>query len=230
MGLLGRGAMVIWHDVMAHAEADYNEWHSKEHMRERVGVPGFRRGHRYVAIAGAPRYLNLYEVDDVAVLTSKPYLERLDHPTPWSQRALPSMRHNNRTLCRVDASFGGGGICAYLLTIQLAAAGRDDELRGWLTTAALPPLPGKPGIIGAHLLQGDHAASRTETEEKRLRGTPDAIADWVVLVAGYDGDALQAVRAGQLADRELQAHGASGPPIAGIYRLLHTITEPDLGA
>lgn len=231
MGLLGRGAMVIWHDVVADAEADYNEWHSKEHMLERVGVPGFRRGHRYVATLGAPRYLNLYEVDDLAVLTSKPYLERLNHPTPWSQRALPSMRHNNRTLCRVDASFGGGGVCAFLLTIQLApAAEREDELRGWLITEALPNLPSRPGIVGAHLLQGDLAASRTETEEKRLRGTPDAIAGWVVLVAGYDGAALQAVRESELADRELLAHGASTPPIAGVYQLLHTITEPDLGS
>jgi hypothetical protein len=221
--------MVIWHDVMADAEVDYNEWHSKEHMLERVGVPGFRRGHRYVAITGAPRYLNFYEVDDLAILTSTPYLERLNHPTPWSQRALPGMRHNNRTLCRVAASFGGGGVCAFLLTIQLAAAERAEELRGRLTSRALAELPSRPGIVGAHLLQGDLAASRTETEEKRLRGTPDAIAGWVILVAGYDGDALQAIRDGELADRELLAHGADRP-IAGVYRLLHSIAEPDLGS
>ena len=57
MPWLGRGALVIWHDV--HDETDYNEWHSKEHMLERVGVPGFRRGMRYVAVAESPKYLNL---------------------------------------------------------------------------------------------------------------------------------------------------------------------------
>ena len=40
-----------------------------EHLLERVAVPGFRRGLRYVAVAGSPRYLNLYEVDDLATLT-----------------------------------------------------------------------------------------------------------------------------------------------------------------
>jgi hypothetical protein len=52
MALLGKGALVIWHDVQD--ETDYNEWHSKEHMLERVAVPGFRRGLRYVAIAASP--------------------------------------------------------------------------------------------------------------------------------------------------------------------------------
>jgi hypothetical protein len=42
MALLDRGTLVIWHD--AGDETDYNAWHSKEHMLERVAVPGFRRG------------------------------------------------------------------------------------------------------------------------------------------------------------------------------------------
>ena len=82
MGLLGKGALLIWHDPSAEVESDYNEWHSKEHMFERVGIPGFRRGQRAVAISGAPRYFNLYEVDDAETLTSKAYLDRLNDPTP----------------------------------------------------------------------------------------------------------------------------------------------------
>ena len=46
MSLLGKGALVIWHDIAAGCEGDYNEWHSKEHLLERVRVPGFRRGYR----------------------------------------------------------------------------------------------------------------------------------------------------------------------------------------
>jgi hypothetical protein len=110
MSLLGKGAMVIWHDIAAGCESDYNEWHSKEHMLERVAVPGFRRGLRYVAVAGSPKYMNLYEVDDLATLTSGPYLARLNDPTPWTRRALPNMRNNSRTLCQLVSSRSGGGI------------------------------------------------------------------------------------------------------------------------
>jgi hypothetical protein len=229
MALLGQGALVIWHDVRD--ESDYNEWHSKEHMLERVAVPGFRRGLRYVALAGSPKYLNVYEVDDVATLTSRPYLDRLNDPTPWTRRALPNVYNNSRTLCRVVASRGGAGICAFLLTVQLApqAIGAD-TLRAWLSDEVLPQLAARPGIVGAHLLEGDQAASRTGTEEKRLRGVADAIADWIVLLGGYDAPALQASRDDALSDERLLAHGAAAAPTVGLYQLLHAITEPDLGA
>jgi hypothetical protein len=227
MALVGKGALVIWHDVQD--ETDYNEWHSKEHMLERVAVPGFRRGLRYVAVAGSPKYLNLYEVDDLATLTSGPYLARLNDPTPWTRRALPNMHNNSRTLCRVVASCGGG-ICGFVLTLQLAPRRASaDPLRAWLSEQILPQLVERPGIIGAHLLEGDPAASRTGTEEKRLRGDADAIADWIVLVGGYDAAALHRVGEGTLSEEQLLAHAAAGPTF-GLYQLLHAITEPDLAA
>jgi hypothetical protein len=227
MSLLGEGALVIWHDIAAGCESDYHEWHSKEHMLERVGVPGFRRGHRYQALSGSPKFLNLYEVDDLATLTSQPYLDRLNDPTPWSQKAMGYIRNNNRTLCRVVAS-SGNGVCADLLTIQLAAApGRGEGLGRWLAET-MPALTERAGVLGAHYLEGDLAASRTETEEKRLRSGSDAIADRVVLVGGYDADALHEVRRSVLAPAALVAQGAEDLQHAAIYRLLHSITEPDL--
>jgi hypothetical protein len=229
MALLGQGALVIWHDVQD--ETDYNEWHSKEHMLERVGLPGFRRGLRYVALAGSPKYLNLYEVDELATLSSQPYLDRLNDPTPWTRRALPNMRNNGRTLCRVVASRGGVGICAFLLTLQLAPErARADALRAWLADTVLPQLVERPGIVGAHLLEGDQAASRAGTEEKRLRGAADAVADWIVLVGGYDADAVQAAGDETLAGDRLVAQGAAAAPALSLYQLLHAVTEPDLRA
>jgi hypothetical protein len=233
MALLGKGALVIWHDPEPAAESDYNEWHSKEHMLERVGVPGFRRGLRYVALEGAPRYLNLYEVDDLATLTSGPYLDRLNHPSPWTRRVVPRVHNNSRTLCRVIASAGGVGICSLLLTLQMAAQPeRADELRAWLAADALPALAERAGIIGAHLLEGDAAASRSggATAEKRLRGRADAIADLVVLVGGYDPEALRAARDGPLGRERLVAHGAAPEQTLGLYQLVHAITEADLPA
>ena len=40
MSLLGQAAMVFWHDI-ADGDDDYKDWHSNEHMTERVGCPGF---------------------------------------------------------------------------------------------------------------------------------------------------------------------------------------------
>lgn len=229
MALLGKGALVIWHDPAPEAESDYNEWHSKEHMFERVGVPGFRRGQRAVAVSGAPKYFNFYEVDDVSTLKSEAYLDRLNDPTPWTRRVVPNMHNNSRTLCRVTASFGAGGIPALWTMILLSpGADRAEELRIWLSDEILPKLVERPGILGAHLLEGEPSTSGTDTAEKRLRSGGTELVDWVVLVGGYDGDVLARVRSDALSEVNLAQRRAASSRVRGIYRLVHCITAADL--
>ena len=231
MALLGKAALVIWHDPEPEAESDYNEWHSKEHMFERVSVPGFRRGQRAVALSGAPKYFNLYEVDDIATLESKAYLDRLNQPTPWTRRVVPRMHNNSRTLCRVTATFGAGGVPALWTMILLSpGAGRADELRIWLADHVLPKLAERPGVLGAHLLEGERSASGTDTAEKRLRSGATEFVDWVILVGGYEGDALAGVRSDILSEENLAQGGAPSSRVRGIYQLVHCVTEADLRA
>ena len=229
MALLGTGALVIWHDPADEAVSDYNEWHSKEHMFERVGIPGFRRGQRGVAISGQPRYFNLYEVDGFDVLTSDAYLARLNDPTAWTRRIVPHMHNNSRTLCRVAASFGMGGVPAYWTMILLAPdAERDSALRAWLVDEALPQVARRPGILSAHLLEGDPSTSGTDTAEKRLRGGGNEFVDWVLLIGGYDDTALATVADEVLSADRLSAQGAASSSVRGIYRLVHCVTEADV--
>jgi hypothetical protein len=227
MSLLGNGALMIWHDIATDGDCDYNEWHSKEHMLERVAVPGFHRGHRGRAVSGSPQYINWYEVDDVDVLTSRAYLDRLNDPTAWTQKALGYFRNNNRTLCRVITSVGNG-ISGHLLSLQLAATPEGNgELAEWLSATTVDLLK-QPGVIGAHYLEGDLKASQLDTEEKRLREGRDAITDRVLLVAGYNADALQDLRRDRLSSADLQGQGAQPGERAAVYQLLHSITSADL--
>ena len=229
MALLGKGALVIWHDPGPGIESDYNEWHSKEHMFERVGIPGFRRGQRAVAITGTPKYFNFYEVDDLATLTGQPYLDRLNDPTPWTRRITPHMNNNSRTLCKVTAGFGAGGVPAFWTMILLSPApGRENTLRAWLAEAVLPELVRRPGVLCAHLLEGEPTTSGQETVEKKLRGDANEFVDWVILVGGYASEALAAVRADPLSEAALTEHGASSSRVRGIYQLVHCVTEADV--
>jgi hypothetical protein len=52
----------------------------------------------------------------------------------------------------------------------------------------------------------------------------------VVLVGGYDPEALHEVRRSVLAPAALVAQGAEEGQQAAVYRLLHCITEPDLAS
>jgi hypothetical protein len=226
MPLLGKGVAAIWHNVEAEAEADYNHWHCHEHMAERVAIPGFLRGRRYVALQAERKFFHFYETETPATLTSPGYLARLNEPTPWTRRIGPSIRDNNRTLSRVAATAGVGGGAA-MLTLRLGAEGEAAaRLRAYLAELA-PLLVRGPGIVGMHLLEGDRAASQVQTAEKAMRDKADEVADWVSLVEAIEPEFLTGLREGALSDTGLEANGAAAVT-AGLYRLHFTLDKAEL--
>jgi hypothetical protein len=95
------GVLAIWHDIRAGREAEFEAWYRDEHFPERLGVPGFRIGRRFEAVSGAPQYFCCYFVDRRDVLTSGPYIERLNNPTPRTRAMMTGAFHNmHRTVCR----------------------------------------------------------------------------------------------------------------------------------
>ncbi|MGH6682444.1 MAG: hypothetical protein ACRECA_00730, partial [Pseudolabrys sp.] len=81
MAVTQQGILAIFNDCCAGREAEFEAWFQGEHLLERLAVPGFLFGRRHQAISGGAGYFNFYLVETPAVLTSKPYLERLDNPT-----------------------------------------------------------------------------------------------------------------------------------------------------
>jgi hypothetical protein len=98
--------LAIWTDIAPEIEADFDEWYRREHMPERLAVPGLRRGRRFRAIDGAPRSFACYDLASVETIVSSAYLERLDHPTTWTKRVMPGFRNTTRAVFRIGASVG----------------------------------------------------------------------------------------------------------------------------
>ncbi len=225
MGLLGKGILAFWADIAPGGEAEYNHWHSREHIPERVGIAGFLRGRRYVAVSGSPKYLMFYETETVETLASPAYLARLNDPTPWTRRMLPLFRNNNRTVFRVTLSLGQG-VGGAMATLRLGPLGdREEELRAWLTGTTLPALTERPGVVGAHLGEADLSATRVPTEERKLRDREDEVARWVVLVEGADGEAVETACRDHLSPEALGRRGASPETALGVYRLLYCLSR-----
>jgi hypothetical protein len=149
---MGSAAMILSFDVAPDAIGEHDDWHTHEHLPERLAIPGFLRGTRWIALEGSPRYFVLYEVEALATLTSAAYLERLNQPSPWTTKMMPHYRGMTRGLCAVTASFGAGVGHSALLIRFKPAKENSQPLRGWLTTTALPPLPSRSGLGCAHLL------------------------------------------------------------------------------
>jgi hypothetical protein len=222
MSLAGEGVVAIWNDIVPEAREQFYEWHNREHMPERVGIPGFRRGRRYIAQGGTPEFFTLYETASPQVLVGADYLARLNHPTEWTRRTVQGFRNVSRSLCRVAFSAGcGQGGC--LATLRYAvAAGREDDQRRALVRRILPELADQQGIAGAHLCIADRAASEIETAEKRARGDRTLVPEWVVLVeGGSEAETLAHACAQALGDETLLAAGALPPIERGLYLLQH---------
>ena len=78
--LAGEAVVAIWNDIPADTREQFYDWHINEHMPERVGIPGFRRGRRYIAIDAAtrPEFFTLYELDTMQVAQGTDYANRLN--------------------------------------------------------------------------------------------------------------------------------------------------------
>lgn len=221
MSLAGRGAVAIWHDIAPEGRDAFYAWHGNEHMPERLAIPGFLRGRRYVAIEGAPEFFNLYETVATDVLAGRDYLDRLDHPTPWTVETVRHFRGVARSLCEVAWSRGageGGLMATWRYDVAPArASGHRAVMAG-----ALEALSGTPGIAGAHLLVADEAASEIETAEKKARGTATAIPRWVVLVEGWGDAPAFVAKARAFAGGDAFANAAIPPDLA-VYRLQNAL-------
>ena len=221
MSLCGTGLVAIWHDLLPEAKPNFYEWHNREHMPERLGIPGFRRGRRYVALAGTPEYFNLYEADTVDILTGPDYLHRLNHPTPWTRTSVASFRNVARSLLAVQASYGvgQGGV---MLTMRFdAVAGREAELRDRLRLETLVRVADLPGVCGAHFGIADEAGSNLETTERQARSSRTLVPRWVVLIEGVNRFYVEAARDRYLAASDLLHHGAAAPIETAVYVLEH---------
>ena len=191
MSLAGTGVVAIWHDLLPEAKSDFYEWHNREHMPERVGIPGFQRGRRYIVQSGAPEFFNLYEAETPEVLGGRDYLDRLNSPTAWTKRVVPSFRNVARSICRVaySSGVGSGGVMA---TMHFDVDPGDcATMIDALTMRLLPPLALGAGITGAHLCLADEAVSSVETAEKRARADTTRVPTWIVLIEGIGPDEVR---------------------------------------
>ena len=202
--MLGRAAVAMWWDISPQMKAEFEDWHSREHMPERLAIPGFLRGTRWIAESGEPSYFVLYEVTNLGTMTGGAYLERLNHPTPWSRKMMPHHRNMVRSLCVLRAGWGGG-LPQALATIRLSKK--------------LSDLPKRKGLTGVHLLESQPMAGAPQTAEQKIRGA-DGTADWVLLVGGYDVEAVKKVVADEL--------DAQPGRIVRLYRPAYSLSAGDM--
>jgi len=217
----GKGMLLVWMDIAPPAQDDFNEWYDREHLTDRVSVPGFLNGRRFQALSGGPEFFAVYETRGPATLTSAAYLDRLQHPTPWTVRVMPHFRNTVRGVCRqaVRAGHGAGGILA---TLRLSPdPARRPLLRQWLAQSGLPGIAGLAGVLAACLAEGIAVpAQQTPTAEVTLRGSADRGVDWAILVEGIAREPVERAAHTLLADAAAAQGVSELSADVGLYRYL----------
>ena len=210
--LVGEAVVAIWNDIAPEARAQFYDWHTNEHMPERVGIPGFRRGRRYVAADAqtAPEFFTLYEVDTMQVLQGSDYANRLNDPTPGTRATTAQFRDTARALSRVIVSHGPG-LGGVLLTILFDC----DEQHLPALRALVRAAAQATRVTGAHLCMGDADASAIRTAETRDRTDIQVPPNLFIMVEATDAQALADI----LQERAMTGAGARGPFVRGLYRL-----------
>jgi hypothetical protein len=226
MALLGKAALAMWWDISPDLRLEFEHWHAHEHFQERLGIPGFRRASRWTSAEGGEGFFVMYELEDYAILSSAPYAARLNAPTPWSTRMMPHHRNMVRSQCRVLESHGAV-TARHALTVRLSqATGQADDLQRAVGELARSVCR-RPGIVGLHLLRHE-TPSLAATTEQRIRGNVDGVADWVMVVCGYDASVLRALAQAELGDAALHALGAAPCIQRHLYGLAYSATPADV--
>ncbi len=199
----GQAALALWVDIDAADDAQFEHWHSREHVQERVGCPGWLRGSRFKGVDRPGRYLLFYDAETTAAFESEEYYARLRNPSEMSRAIFPKFRETWRTACKVEQRWGEG-IGAAVLTVRMKAANTApfEKLAG-LETARVDLLIGQQNVGQAH------------TTEKDLRAAPDRQIECALVAFFWSVEAARAARA---------RHAPEGE----IFALRHTVSKGDL--
>ena len=230
MALTGNAFLAIWHDIEPSSQTEYMEWHTREHMPERLSIPGFKLGKRLIN-HDIPRYRygTVYCGETVEVFRSPAYLERLNNPTDWSNKVQPTFRNFLRVACDRVASAGvgeGGAMATIRLDLQDGAGAADVMAGGQKLVDGLLDIT---AACGAHLGLAKTEVSGVKTRETELRpGMKEKEFDAVVLIEGSGLPELEAS-----VPYYLEAIAASscglGDPAVIVYNLAYQLSAADMG-
>jgi hypothetical protein len=222
MPMAGLGMLMTSMDIDPAHETEFNQWYDREHLAERVAIPGFLEARRYVAVDAAPKYLGLYSTASFDVLDSPAYRTALANQTAWSKTNIGRFRNMLRAVARITVSRGTGrGAALGLVRIRPPEHG-EDALRDGIAALLDPGMI--HGIISMHLMESDPALSKPLTDDPAAPNP--AARDWYVLIDGTDPDVVAWLMAGRF--NALVAATGATLISSGTYRLMWDLAKSDL--
>ncbi|MDN8000489.1 DUF4286 family protein [Burkholderia multivorans] len=182
---LPHGQLCVWTDIDPAHEADFNAWYDREHMQERVAIPGFTHARRFRATDRGPRkYLALYVTDTLDVFRGDAYRRAFAQQTAWSLANFERMTGTQRRVGELTIE-AGDGEGAHLALFVLPPERIDvAQLRARFDAALR-----EPAVHAARLFRTTPELSAPIGADAAARPAADAL----VLIEGSDAAAARRV-------------------------------------
>ncbi len=150
----GTALMMVWADIPAEKEEDFNRWYNEEHLQELLSVPGILNAARYEAVRSGPKHLACYELESPAVIETDAFKNR--PRTEWGARVSPSIIGTNfinnvYEMIYPDAlndSIAGADMAPALQIGRMdISPENEDEWNRWYSGVYVPNYEKVPGCI-----------------------------------------------------------------------------------
>lgn len=155
---MAKGILIAAMDFSAAPEDEFHDWYDLEHIPERLAIPGFLNAQRWIAVDNPKISLATYDLDEVGVLQSPPYLAIAGaNSSPWTKRTArfrkSLMRFEGTQLFPGDKTAPEGAAALLLVSMNVAPE-HESEFNEWYNTEHIPALSSVPGTSCARRYRG----------------------------------------------------------------------------
>ena len=159
-----KGILLAAMDFSAAPEDEFHDWYDLEHIPERLRVPGFLNGDRWIGADNPKISVATYDLDNVGVLHSPPYLAIAgENSSPWTKRTAKFrkslLRYEGEQLFPGDVT-APREAAALLVVCMNVAAEHEHEFNEWYNTEHIPQLGAVPGVLCARRYRGTGGTQR----------------------------------------------------------------------
>jgi hypothetical protein len=160
---MAKGLLFMAFDFSTAHEDEFHDWYDREHVPERLRVPGFLNAERWIDEQNPKIHVATYDLDNVDVLVSPPYLKvGGKNQSVWTKRVTAMcgriMRFEGEQLRPGDLT-GVPTAGALLVASMNVDPAQESGFNEWYNTEHLPQLAAVPGVLAARRFRATDTAS-----------------------------------------------------------------------
>jgi hypothetical protein len=161
---MAKGILVAAMDFSAAPEDEFHDWYDLEHVPERLRVPGFLNGDRWIGATNPKISVATYDLDNVDVLKSPPYLAvGGENSSPWTKRTArfrkSLMRYEGEQLFPGERTAPSEAAALLVIAMNIAPE-HEGDFNEWYNKEHVPALGAVPGTLCARRYRGTGATQR----------------------------------------------------------------------